>query len=55
MGSGQTIIHEKGEKIIDTERVFVADDYGSYAQYTCFRPNSDQFYDNVFGMNIKKL
>jgi hypothetical protein len=40
VGSGQTILNEKGEKIIDEKRVFVADDYGPYAEHIYFRLNN---------------
>jgi len=38
-GDGQTIINEKGKKMIDVEKVFVADDYFTTADKNYFRLN----------------
>jgi hypothetical protein len=40
-GDGCSIINVKGEKIIDAERVFVADDYGLYSEHIYFRLNNN--------------
>lgn len=39
VGEGETIINEKGEKIIDEERIYVADDYGPYSDERYFKLN----------------
>ena len=34
---GQSIINEKGKKIVDVDRVYVADDYGTYSEQNYFK------------------
>lgn len=39
-GAGESIINEKGEKIIDEERIYVTDDYGSGSDERYFKLNN---------------